>query len=281
MARQKRRAKKAARQQARAKRKETRFQNAPRQRKGRAEAAESARLDKVNDAEVLNSKMKAQAEAAEISRLAQVEAAEEEAQNTGVANLSAIQEIKAKKYLQRRGVRPLKAADMAAAQVVEERYNEIQERLQPEIEQIENDLSIPDEERADWMPDEDDIHEEILDAEFFDAQFNGYDDDGADYLDADTLGTLYNVGKAALDKYRAKQYAKNPNKKILGQTKKEWEAAQAAKMQGDTVGAAAMAAAESDIKKQKLREYTPQIVGGVIVLIIVGIALYVSGKKSS
>lgn len=242
---------------------------------------EQDRADRESEAEIKLNLMKEQAAMAEESRLARVQEAEDRAAevaagNTGVAGgLSDIQSIKATRYLQKRGVKPFRDPALKAAQVLDERGEQIRERMEPEIEEINNDVSIPEEERADWYPEEDDIHEEILDEEFDQANFDGYDENHADYLDADTVGVLFNMGKAAADKYRQKQFA--AGKKAFGKTKAQWEAEQ---KNTDTVVNAATEAAEAEIKKQKIKEYTPHMVVGVVLLAIVLYAVYAQGKKS-
>jgi len=279
---------KAARQTARAERKLVKVENRQERKntkvaggrralKAKAAASENARLDTAANIE---NKMKQDAQAAEISRLAQIEAAQEAAAESGAAPAPE-QQLKAKKYLQRRGVVGVyKDPELLAAQLMDARYNQIQERIDAEREEVMNDISIPDEEKETWIPDEEDIHDEILEEEFFDAQFNNYDGESADYLDADTIGLLYNTGAAALDKYKQKQWAKNPNKKILGQTKKEYDAKRAASAAGDTVYDAAVNKATEEVKKQKIKEYTPLIIGGVVVLVLIVIGTYYAGKKS-
>ena len=221
---------------------------------------------------VVNNEMK-QAEQAAESRLINREIAEEE--SNGVMTPKAT--LKAQSYLKKKGVRTFKDPEILAAQVLDFRQNEIQERIQAEREEIDNDITIPEDEKGELYPDDEDIEEEILDEEFEQANFDGFDEDSIDYLDADTIGLLYNIGKGAADKFREKQFAKG--KKAFGKTKEQFEKQQALKAKGDTVANASSSAAEQTIKEQKLREYTPQIIVGVLILAAVVFAAYKANSK--
>lgn len=277
----KRQEKRKVRQERRVARKDKRIDyrqtTSRRARKTREGDKADERADRESEAAIKLNEMKENRAAAEESRLAQLEEAQANAEQSGTNELNDLQKMKAGKYLAKRGVKPYKDAGMRAAQVIDERETQINERMQPEIDELNEDISMSDEEKTEYMPDAEDIHEEILDEEYEQANFDGMDKDSADYLDAETIGVLYNVGKSATDKYREKQFAQG--KKAFGQTKEQWDKKQAAAKKGDTVLAAAQGTAEDEIKKQKIKEYTPMIIGGIILVAFLIGAAYFSGRK--
>lgn len=306
-----RKANRAKKREARAKKKETRFNKRMDRKDRKADAqierkgkrldlgrkgrksketdAEQARLDKQQetdaniqektaDADIalqdkqVTSKMM-QEEAETISRLSNVQEKEENLPEGAMP--SPDQQIRMRNYLQTRGtVGVYKDPSLMSAQIMEQRQEEIARRRQAEIdEEMQEDPWTALEDRD--FPDEEDIEEEWIDEEYDSFAFSG--ETKADFLDEDTLALVYKVGKAASDKYREKRFKQG--KKAFGMDQKTFEAKQAAN--GDRIIDAASDAAEKEIKKQKIKEYTPAIVAGVAILIVIVVAAFVYGKKKS
>src|SRR6187402_973733 len=141
MARSDRKAKKAARldrkakrQDARLARKETKVQAKVDRKATRTANSPRSRKAAANDSEIKLNEMKENASLEAESRLADLQDIEENTPETTIPNEK--QMAKAGKYLQRRGVQVYKDPVLRAAQVADEREQEIYERLEPERELI-------------------------------------------------------------------------------------------------------------------------------------------------
>lgn len=178
------------------------------------------------------------------------------------------QQVKVKKYLERRGRTEIEESpEMLAAQFREERGREINERFEDKIAYLDENAQANDPE---WYeenyPTYEDVEEEILAEEEDSFAFTG---DSDNFLDPDTIAVATNVGKKAADLYRQKRFA--AGKKAFGMTKtqydKKQEAAKKALAEGtDTI---------SQLRGAAVQESTRQYIGRNPAIVVVGALLLV------
>jgi hypothetical protein len=214
-------------------------------------------------------------------RLAQIEAeAQNLPQDMTESPMPTETKVKAINYLKKRGrvIEDENDGAMLGAQFVEERGRHIAQKHDEIEEEIDNDESYTDEERDSMIPEYEDIEEAILEEEANEFSFTG---DADNFLDPQTIATLATYGKVGLDGFRQKRF--ESGKKAFGMSKKQWEAKQALKNAGggigDEIGAASDAIKKKGITDAKTKA-TPYIIGGILVLTLIGIAVYQAGKKS-
>lgn len=173
---------------------------------------------------------------------------------------------------------------MIGAQFIEERARQIAERHDEIEEQLDEDPSYTEDEIEEMIPEYEDIEEMILEEEANEFSFTGDEDN---FLDPDSIAMLAKVGKAGIEKYKEKRFAQG--KKAFGRTKAQDAAIKAKKAlaeQGLDTGdplTDAMRAAKEKLVQEKttetVKEYTPYIIGGTILLVVVGVAIYMSNKS--
>lgn len=198
--------------------------------------------------------------------------------------------VKAINYLKnrKRQVEDENDPEMIGAQFIEERARQIAERHDQIEAEIDENPAYTDDEKDEMIPEYEDVENEILEEEFNTFSFDGNEDN---FVDPDTIAMLAKVGKAGVDKYKQKRFA--AGKKAFGQTKAQFDAIQAKKAAAAALGVemepegalgAALLAAKNkvvDVKTDEtIKEYTPYIIGGSILLVIVGVAIYYSGKSA-
>lgn len=194
--------------------------------------------------------------------------------------------VKATNYLKKRNrvIEDENDGELLGAQFIEERARQIAQRHDAIEQEIDDDPSFTDEERDEMIPEYEDVEEMILEEEANEFSFTG---DYDNFLDPDSIAMLARLGKSGIDKYKEKRFAQG--KKAFGQTKAQYEAKQKEKQriaeggEPDSPAAAAMAEIKKKLidekKAEALKDYTPHIIGGVIVLIIIGVAIHQNAKK--
>ena len=190
--------------------------------------------------------------------------------------------VKATNYLKRRKrvIEDENDGDMLGAQFLEERNREIAERHDEIETAIDDTQGLTEDEQDELIPEYEDVHEMIMEEEANNFSFDGNEDN---FVDPDTAAMLINVGKKAAEKYKEKRFA--AGKKAFGRTAADDKAAKEKKALGEkgAIGSASDAAiAEiTRIKTQEtVKEYTPYIIGGAVLLVIVGVAVFYAGKKA-
>lgn len=176
------------------------------------------------------------------------------------------QQVKVKKYLERRGRTEIEESpEMLAAQFREERGREINERFNDKIEYLDENAQAND---AEWYeenyPEYEDIEEEILAEEEDSFAFTG---DSDNFLDPDTIAVATNVGKKAADLYRQKRFAKGL--KAFGMTKAQWEKKQEEQRKAIAEGTDTV----SQLRGAAMQESTRQYIGRNPAIIVVGVLL--------
>ena len=192
--------------------------------------------------------------------------------------------VKATNYLKTRGrvVEDENDAEMLGAQFLEERQRQIAERHDEIENAIDETPGLTEDEKDALVPEYEDVLETIMDEEANNFAFDGNEDN---FVDPETAAMLINVGKAGAEKYKEKRF--KAGKKAFGRT-----AAQDAKIkldkasgkESDSPGGAAVSAAIAKLEEEKTKEavksYTPYFIGGGILLVIIGVAVFYAGKKS-
>lgn len=195
--------------------------------------------------------------------------------------------VKVVNYLKKRGrqIEDENDPEILSGQFIEERARHIAAKHDEIEQQIDDDMSLTDEERDAMIPEYEDVEEMILEEEANEFSFTGDEDN---FLDPETIAMVARIGKAGADKYKQKRF--EAGKKAFGRTAAQDKAIQERKAKaargedtGDAVTDAITAAKNKLVDektKETVNEYKPYIIGGVIVLFIAGIAIYYSGKKS-
>lgn len=183
-----------------------------------------------------------------------------------VPPIQAEQQIKVKKYLERRGVSDIEQSpEMLAAQFREERGKEINERFEDKVQYLDENAQANDPE---WYeenyPEYLDVEEEILAEEEDSFAFTG---DSDNFLDPDTIAVATNVGKKAADLYRQKRFA--AGKKAFGMTKAQFDKKQEEQRKAIAEGTDTI----SQLRGAAVQESTRQYIGRNPVLIAVGVLL--------
>ena len=178
------------------------------------------------------------------------------------------QQVKVKKYLERRGRTEIEQSpEMLSAQFREERGREINERFNDKIEYLdENAQANDDEGYEENYPEYEDIEEEILQEEEDSFAFTG---DSDNFLDPDTIAVATNVGKKAADLYRQKRFA--AGKKAFGMTKAQFDKKQEAQRKALAEGTDTV----SQLRGAAVQESTRQYIGRNPALIAVGVLVLV------
>jgi hypothetical protein len=178
------------------------------------------------------------------------------------------QQVKVKKYLERRGRTEIEQSpEMLSAQFREERGREINERLSDKVAYLDENAQANDQEWYDEnYPTYEDVEEEILTEEEDSFAFTG---DSDNFLDPDTIAVATNVGKKAADLYRQKRFDKGL--KAFGQTKAQWEKKQEAQRKALAEGTDTV----SQLRGAAVQESTRQYIGRNPALIAVGVLVLV------
>lgn len=176
------------------------------------------------------------------------------------------QQVKVKKYLERRGRKEIEESpEMLAAQFREERGREINQRFEEKLDYLDENADANDPE---WYeenyPEYEDIEEEILQEEEDSYAFTG---DSDNFLDPDTIAVATNVGKKAADLYRQKRFAKGL--KAFGMTKAQWEKKQEEQRKAIAEGTDTV----SQLRGAAMQETTRQYIGRNPAIIVVGVLL--------
>lgn len=254
----------------------------------KVELRQGRRTDRMNrkqdrkDLGVLNSMRENTNEPME-SKVLQAEESQEK--NAGRTDLTPMEATKGLNYLKRRGKTPITETDpkIIGAQVMDAREQEIAEKNKATRAEMEGLNWGADESERDLeeLPDLEDSHEDIMEEEFDSFGFNQSDED---YLDPDTVGALYAVGQAGVEKYRQNQFKQG--KKAFGKTQKQWEAEQARKKaiaadpsQDKSIINEMLRKGEDVATKQTIKDYTPQIIVVSIVIIAAVVFAYYKGSK--
>jgi len=190
--------------------------------------------------------------------------------------------VKATNYLKTRGraIEDENNGEMLAAQFLEERQRQIAERHDEIETAIDETPGLTEDERDEMVPEYEDVLETIMEEEENNFAFDGNEDN---FVDPATAAMLVNVGKAGAEKYKEKRFA--AGKKAFGRTAAQDAAIKLKKASGEqTPGAAAATAAISEIERIKTEEtikgYTPYFIGGAVLLVVIGVAVFYAGKKS-
>jgi hypothetical protein len=260
---------KAARNTARIERKATRTAakverkaNRPRVMKIRAKIADQEARTK---AELEQNKADAQAE----RESANIDAsAENKDQVLDFVPPTPEQQVKVKKYLERRGRTEIEQSpEMLSAQFREERGREINERLNDKVAYLDENAQANDQEWYDEnYPTYEDVEEEILTEEEDSYAFTG---DSDNFLDPDTIAVATNVGKKAADVYRQKRFA--AGKKAFGMTKAQFDKKQEEQRKALAEGTDTI----SQLRGAAVQESTRQYIGRNPALIAVGVLVLV------
>jgi hypothetical protein len=228
----------------------------------------------------------------------QAKIAKRAAKNTRVAELKEIQnnlpadlspenvplkaKVKATNYLKSRGrvIEDENNAEMLGAQFLEERQRQIAERHDEIENAIDETPGLTEDERDEMVPEYEDVLNDIMEEEANNFAFDGNEDF---FIDPATAAMLVNVGKAGAEKYKEKRFA--AGKKAFGRTAAEDAAIKLKKASGEQgPGAAAASAAIAEIENIKTKEaikgYTPYFIGGAVLLVVLGVAVYYAGKKA-
>lgn len=221
------------------------------------------------------------------NRLAEVnEAAENLPADFGPENLPLTAKVKAVNYLKSRGrvVEDDNDPEILAAQFMEERARQIAQRHDAIENEIDDNPGLTDEEKEAMIPEYDEIENQILDEEANNFAFTG---DPDNFVDPETIAMLGRVAKTGVEKYKEKRFAQG--KKAFGRTAAQDKAIKAKKEKELATGeidnplkAAAQAVKDQIVTektKETVSEYTPYIIGGSILLVAVGVALYYSGRN--
>jgi len=190
--------------------------------------------------------------------------------------------VKATNYLKSRGraIEDENNPEILAAQFLEERQRQIAERHDAIETAIDETPGLTEEERDEMIPEYEDVLEDIMEEEENNFAFDGNEDN---FVDPATAAMLASVGKAGVEKYKEKRFA--AGKKAFGRTAAQDAEIKAKKLSGEqTPGAAAAGAAIAEIEKIKTKEtikgYTPYFIGGAVLLVVIGVAVFYAGKKS-
>jgi hypothetical protein len=184
-------------------------------------------------------------------------------------------QTKATNYLIQRGRQSLETnPELLAAQVMEERERQIEARRDQAIEEM-NQLSYPDYPKEEEYPDEESIHNSIMEEEENTFGFTGEEDN---FVDPATLGVLLNVGEASANKYRENRFAKG--QKAFGKTQKQWEAEQKKKekiAKGELPDPSIINAASKEAEEQIIKVRTDEFkADNFTMVIVVGIVIVAS-----
>lgn len=192
---------------------------------------------------------------------------------------------KAVNYLKKRGrvIESETDPELLAAQFKEERARHIAERHSAIESQIDEDPGLTDEEKDARIPDFEDVDQDIMEEEANEFAFNG---DDANYLDPDSIAMLFKAGQSGVEKYKEHRFKQG--KKAFGRTAaqdkaiKERKAKAAASGEpGSGIGAllgGASSSIEEDKTKAAVKNYTPYIIGGVLLIIGVTVAITIAAK---
>jgi hypothetical protein len=190
--------------------------------------------------------------------------------------------VKATNYLKSRGrvIEDENDAEMLGAQFLEERQRQIAERHDAIETAIDETPGLTEDERDEMVPEYEDVLETIMEEEENNFSFDGNEDF---FVDPETAAMLINVGKAGAEKYKEKRFA--AGKKAFGRTAAEDAAIKLKKASGEqTPGAAATSAAIAKLEEIKTQEaikgYTPYFIGGAVLLVVLGVAVYYAGKNN-
>ncbi len=222
------------------------------------------------------------------------------AKNTRVAEMKQIQsnlpadlspenvplkaKIKATNYLKTRGraIEDENDAEMLGAQFLEERQRQIAERHDEIETAIDETPGLTEDERDEMVPEYEDVLNDIMEEEANNFAFDGNEDF---FIDPATAAMLVNVGKAGAEKYKEKRF--KAGKKAFGRTAAQDAAIKLKKASGaesDNPASAALAAAIAKVEEEKTKEavksYTPYFIGGGVLLVIIGVAVFYAGKQS-
>jgi len=178
------------------------------------------------------------------------------------------QQVKVKKYLERRGRTEIEQSpEMLSAQFREERGREINERLNDKVAYLDENAQANDQEWYDEnYPTYEDVEEEILTEEEDSFAFTG---DSDNFLDPDTIAVATNVGKKAADLYRQKRFA--AGKKAFGMTKAQFDKKQEAQRKALAEGTDTV----SQLRGAAVQESTRQYIGRNPAIVVVGALLLV------
>jgi hypothetical protein len=179
------------------------------------------------------------------------------------------QQVKVKKYLERRGHTEIEQSpEMLSAQFREERGREINERFNNKVQFLDENAQANDQEWYDEnYPTYEDVEEEILTEEENSFAFTG---DSDNFLDPDTIAVATNVGKKAADLYRQKRFAQG--KKAFGQTKAQFEKKQEEQRKAIAEGTDTV----SQLRGAAVQESTRQYIGRNPAIVVVGALLLVA-----
>lgn len=199
-------------------------------------------------------------------------------------NLPLKAKVKATNYLKTRGrvIEDENDGDILAAQFHEERQRQIAERHDQIESEIDENPAYTEDEKDELIPEYEDVLESIMEEEENNFAFDGNEDF---FIDPDTAAMLIKVGKAGAEKYKEKRF--KAGKKAFGRTAEQDKAIKEKKASGaesDSPLAAAASAIKEKIvdekTKETVKEYTPYIIGGVVLLVVTMVAVYAAGKKS-
>ena len=249
-----------------------------------------AKIAKKQDAQQARIAARASKDQAKISKRA--------AKNTRVAELKEIEKnlpadlspenvplkakVKVTNYLKSRGrvIEDENDAEMLGAQFLEERQRQIAERHDEIETAIDETPGLTEDERDEMVPEYEDVLNDIMEEEANNFAFDGNEDF---FIDPETAAMLVNVGKAGAEKYKEKRFA--AGKKAFGRTAAQDKAIKEKKASGEQgPGGAAASAAIAEIERIKTQEaikgYTPYFIGGAVLLVVIGVAVFYAGKKS-
>jgi hypothetical protein len=192
--------------------------------------------------------------------------------------------VKATNYLKTRGrvIEDENDAEMLGAQFLEERQRQIAERHDEIENAIDDTQGLTEDERDELVPEYEDVLEEIMEEEENNFAFDGNEDF---FVDPATAAMLINVGKAGAEKYKEKRF--KAGKKAFGRTAAQDKAIKEKKAGGEATASpasAALSAAITEVEniktKEAIKSYTPYFIGGGVLLVIIGVAVFYAGKKS-
>ena len=192
--------------------------------------------------------------------------------------------VKATNYLKSRGrvIEDENDAEMLGAQFLEERQRQIAERHDEIENAIDETPGLTEDEKDEMIPEYEDVLNDIMEEESNNFAFDGQEDN---FVDPETAAMLIKVGQAGAEKYKEKRFASG--KKAFGRTAAEDKAIKDKKAIGaesdNPLSAAAMAVKNKivDVKTEEtMKEYQPYFIGGGILLVIIGFAVFYAGKKS-
>lgn len=261
-------------------------------------AAKIASRENIKLAKIAKKQEAQQARIAHAAAKDESKAARRAAKNTRVAEMTEIQKnlpadltaenmplkakVKATNYLKSRGraIEDENDGEILAAQFLEERQRQIAERHDAIENEIDENPAYTEDEKDALVPEYEDVLNDIMEEEANNFAFDGDEDN---FVDPATAAMLVNVGKAGAEKYKEKRFA--AGKKAFGRTAAQDAAIKLKKASGEQgAGAAAASAAIAEIENIKTKEaikgYTPYFIGGAILLVVVGVAVFYAGKKS-